>query len=377
LYVANPTGGHSPKLARIEPAPGGEPGSRLGFSYDAAGNQITAAAATGEGSVRTSFLDYSAESRLSRLRTSNGPSSTELLYDGRGFLRRSRLTATNTSDFEQTEPVYSSEGLLLARRYHKQSTGAEGGDTGVPPTTRVIMETAYIFYLGGRPVAQLTRPQLGGATDTLLYLTTDHLGAPVQATDASGAIVWEGGLDPFGTPFGFPSSRPPGEGEDPEEPPGGEDRTDSASAMATMESAGIFLRFPGQWEDPSFRAHGLSGGLYHNVHRYYMPGTGRYTTPDPVPVSDSPFAYSYVGGNPTTFVDPLGLDPRCVEPSGYHYIGPASLLHRLPRFHKPDFFNLLWYQTDCEACKNPTDITVVPSPALAVAPPGIRYLFGL
>ena len=180
----------------------------------AAGNQITAAAVTGEGSGRTSFLDYSAESRLSRLATSNGPSSTELLYDGRGYLRRSRLTATNTSDFEQTEPVYNSEGLLLARRYHKQSTRGGRGDTGAPPTSQVVVETAYIFYFAGRPVAQLTRPQAGGRADTLLYLTTDHLGTPIQATDTAGAIVWEGGLDPFGTPFVFPRGEVPPEGGD-------------------------------------------------------------------------------------------------------------------------------------------------------------------
>jgi hypothetical protein len=43
-------------------------------------------------------------------------------------------------------------------------------------------------------VAQLTRPQVGGGADTLLYLTTDHLGTPIQATDTAGALVWEGGL---------------------------------------------------------------------------------------------------------------------------------------------------------------------------------------
>ncbi|HEX9940533.1 MAG TPA: RHS repeat-associated core domain-containing protein [Thermoanaerobaculia bacterium] len=304
-YPSNQAGGHNPKLSRIEPAPGGEPGSHLDYGYDASGNETTVAAVTGEESGRTSFLTYSAESRLSRLSTSDGTASTELLYDGRGFLRRSRLTFSNSTDFEQTEPTYSSEGLLLARKIHQQNTRGGRGDTGAPPSSRVVMETAYLFYFAGRPVAQLTRPQAGGGADTLLYLTTDHLGTPIQATDVAGMLVWEGGLDPFGTPFVFPAPRPPGEGEDPQEPPEGEDQ--SAAATATMESAGIFLRFPGQWDDSSFRSHGLRGGLYYNVHRYYDVSTGRYTRPDPIGLAGGENLYVYVGGNPITSVDPTGL----------------------------------------------------------------------
>lgn len=83
--------------------------------------------------------------------------------------------------------------------------------------------------------------------------------------------------------------------------------------------AGIFLRFPGQWDDPSFRSNGLRGGVYYNVHRWYELGVGRYTRPDPLHVVEAnrPFMtaglghrwslYSYVDGNPLLFVDPLGL----------------------------------------------------------------------
>ena len=310
-------GGHNPKLSRVQPAPGGEPGSRLDFGYDAAGNQTTAAVTTPESSGWTSFLNYSPESRLSRLSTSNGPSSTDLLYDGRGFLRRSRLTATNTTDFEQTEPVYTSEGLLLARRYHKQSTQGGRGDTGSPPTARVTMNTTDLFYFAGRPVAQLTRPQSG--TDTLLYLTTDHLGTPIQATDTSGAIVWEGGLDPFGTPFVF-SRQGPSEGGDRDNLVTG----GAASTSATMEGAGVFLRFPGQWDDPSFRSHGLSGGVYYNVYRWYQPGTGRYSQPDPLGLRGDVNLFAYARSNPEKYFDSLGL---AVQVCCKNIPGTASRVH--------------------------------------------------
>jgi RHS repeat-associated protein len=301
-YLANPGGGRNPKLSRIQPAPGGKPGSRLDFSYDTAGNQTTATLSSLEGSGRTSFLNYSAESRLSRLATSNGPASTDLLYDGRGFLRRSRLTATNTADFEQTEPVYNSEGLLLARRYHKQLTRGGRGDTG-SATTATVKETAYLFYFAGRPVAQLTRPQVGGGTDKLLYLTTDHLGTPIQATDTAGAVVWQGGLDPFGVPFVFPREGS-SEGGDRDNPVTG----GAASTTSTMEGAGIFLRFPGQWDDPSFRSHGLRGGVYYNVHRWYKAGTGRYMQPDPIGLTGGINLFGYVLQNPIIWTDPSGTE---------------------------------------------------------------------
>jgi len=76
-------------------------------------------------------------------------------------------------------------------------------------------------------------------------------------------------------------------------------------------------------------------------------------------------------------VDPFGLVPKCVEPSGFHYIGPGSLLHRLSQFHNANYFNLLWYNTDCPTCQSPTDITVAPSPELGMASPGIRWLYTL
>jgi len=48
----------------------------------------------------------------------------------------------------------------------------------------------YVFYLAGRPVAQLRIDGTGAETWT--YLTTDHLGTPLVATDESGDIAWQG-----------------------------------------------------------------------------------------------------------------------------------------------------------------------------------------
>src|SRR5690606_29279210 len=93
-------------------------------------------------------------------------------------------------------PTYSSEGLLhaLARN-------------GAP-------ERSLVFHFAGRPVAQL---DLATGTETWKYLTADHLGTPIAATSQNGALLWQGGFEPFGA--------------------------DWSGAGA----AGVFLRFPGQW----------------------------------------------------------------------------------------------------------------------------------
>ena len=89
---------------------------------------------------------------------------------------------------------------------------------------------SFILYFAGRPIALLDRltavdPDSGStASRRLLYLTTDHLGTPDLATDESGSTVWSGGFEPFGVDY------------------------------AGAQDNGVFLRFPGQWEDSLGRA---------------------------------------------------------------------------------------------------------------------------
>jgi RHS repeat-associated protein len=124
--------------------------------------------------------------------------------------------------------------------------------------------------------------------------------------------------------IGDPTPRPPGEDGDPPLPGGEGDGSRasvpgaSTSATATMEGAGIFLRFPGQWDDSSFRSHGLRGGLYYNVHRYYLPETGRYTRPDPLGLRGGLHLFNYAFSSPLAFIDPLGLET--VHPCAFTWV---------------------------------------------------------
>ncbi len=292
-YTQNGTGGRTPKLTQIQPRPHGNGTGQITYNYDPAGNQTTETSSGQEGSGLGTNLGYSAESKLSQLTSTSAIPSTTLLYDGRGFLRDALLTYSSPGDFEHTEPLYGSEGLLYGRRWRRQSTfGTPQDDGSIGMITGD--ETTSVFYFAGRPVAQLTSGASGPASG-LVYLTTDHLGTPVLATNGSGAEIWSGGFTPFGTEY-------------------------------KLMLPQLFLRLPGQWVDSAWGEAG--GGLAYNVQRWYEAGVGRYESPDPVGVvrgGSNPMTYT--SGHPINSIDPLGLT-TCVliNSSEVLSVGPASLL---------------------------------------------------
>jgi RHS repeat-associated protein len=101
----------------------------------------------------------------------------------------------------------------------------------------------------------------------------DGLNTPRVITDAKGKVVWQ--WDSQNDPFG-------------EQQP--------------LSSNGFTynLRFPGQYYDQA-------SGLIHNGFRDYDPTTGRYLQPDPIGLAGGINPYVYVGNNPLSYVDPLGL----------------------------------------------------------------------
>jgi RHS repeat-associated protein len=97
--------------------------------------------------------------------------------------------------------------------------------------------------------------------------------------NSTGTAVWSGGFEPFGRDFTVPSA----------------------------ESFGMFLRLPGQWEDPFFDPSTLGVNLHYNLHRWYEPGTGRYISGDPIPIIETQQFYVYASNRPLVFIDLYGL----------------------------------------------------------------------
>ena len=115
--------------------------------------------------------------------------------------------------------------------------------------------------------------------------------AIVLATDQSGQEVWRWQSDAFGD--GLATSAP------------------NSGLNA------INLRFPGQYYDSE-------SGLYYNYFRDYDPQTGRYVQSDPIGLGGGWNTYSYVGGNPISYIDPLGLATNTNQRRQYYENFPTG-----------------------------------------------------
>ena len=279
-------------------------GSTRDYTWGAAGHVEEVAAG-----ANVIEFESDAEGRLSVVSRTAAAETAAFSYDGRSFLRAADETAGGTSS---VDPLYDSAGLLHALR--RQSSPADP------------VEQVTFFYLAGRPVAQLQTDGL--ATETWTYLTTDHLGTALLATDDAGALTWEGGFEPFGRDY------------------------QEGTPAGAVES-GVFLRLSGQWEDSSWREASSGAAIYYNVYRWYSPGVGRYTRPDPLKITGGanlwlydPNTYLYAWANPIVVTDPLGLygtnecsyyDQRCDECGGDYYCRLAPLAcNTFPMYPDPD-----------------------------------------
>ena len=316
--------GHTPVLDHVELG-GGVGGSR-GYTFDDGGNLSQ----VNPGANQIDFTTDDAGRLAQAART--GGETAYFRYDGRGFL------ALATNDQSQAmlplPPALAGRGRL-ARRVDEPifsdgfesgdicawSSSIGGGDPNCPSPPQLYTTVPHygsdgllyeldrdadvdrVLYFAGRPVALLQ----GDLDPQLTFLTTDHLGTPVYATDQAGAKTWSLGFEPFGEDW-------------------------QAGTGSGASTNGIFLRLPGQWTDPSWEDATLGAELYQNTMRWLELPTARYSRPDPL-MATAQWQYGYARQNPMRASDPLGL---------YTIVGDNgtvarafSLLRRLMR-HDPD-----------------------------------------
>ncbi len=129
-----------------------------------------------------------------------------------------------------------------------------------------------IIYLGSTstPIAVIK-------SDVLYYIFTDHLSTPRVITDINNTTVWSWHSEPFGITAA-------------------NDDPDQDGTKFTFNH-----RFAGQYYDSET-------GLHYNYFRDYDPATGRYPQSDPIGLAGGLNTYAYVGSNPLSYIDPLGLD---------------------------------------------------------------------
>lgn len=204
----------------------------------------------------TQDLNYTIQDNQSyTLEVDSTPTSSTLYVFPQGGTRAQGVSQTLTLDWTGGAAL---PRLMVVNGY------SWAGSTGVSNT--LYLTNVAMSQLTGRAVYNVHSDQI----DTPRQITT---------SDSSNTLVWRWDSDPFGasTPNGDPG--------------------------ATGTSFTYNLRFPGQYYD-------AETGLNYNYFRDYNPATGRYVESDPIGLGGEQLStYAYVGGNPVSLIDPLGLKP--------------------------------------------------------------------
>jgi len=153
----------------------------------------------------------------------------------------------------------------------------QGATVTTTPVTSLASQSASTKQVGTGWTLS-TASNAGTPVLDWFVVHTDQLGTARALTNSAGKMVWRWFTQPFGE--GAANTDVDGDGR----------------------SVTFNLRFPGQYFDWDTR-------LHYNYFRNYDVSTGRYIESDPIGLEGGINTYAYVGGNPLSFFDYLGLKP--------------------------------------------------------------------
>jgi RHS repeat-associated protein len=187
--------------------------------------------------------------------------------------------SSTTYGYNQAKQLISYAKGSISASYSYDGDGLRAGNTVSEVTEGYVWDlaegmptiiedggTTYITGPGGLPIEQVDG---SGAT---AYSLRDQLGSTRGLTDSSGQVVERATYDAYGNVRG------------------------ESGSVSTP------FGYAGQYTDSE-------SGLQYLRARYYDPSTEQFLTVDPVSAATQQ-PYSYAGSNPTSAIDPLGLDPQ-------------------------------------------------------------------
>lgn len=241
----------------------------LAYQHDAAGQRIQESGTLARRTMPTAVASaaYDAANRLTVW------GGTALVYDANGNL---------TSDGSRT---YTWDSRNRLKTIAGAATASFAYDTFGRRSSATVSGSTTSFLYDGLNIAQeltgvsVKATVLGGfgldeifrRTDTSgsRNFITDGLGSVMTLADDAGVARTQYRYDPYG------------------------------ATVASGDASSNRFQYTGRENDGT--------GLYYYRARYYSPSFGRFISEDPIGFAGGINTYEYVGGNPLSYVDPLGL----------------------------------------------------------------------
>lgn len=235
---------------------------RTRYEHDARGRIVRSTRRTLSGQTRESTYVWDDEDLLREVHTADG-ATWRYRYDPLGRrVAKQRIAADGAVE---AETAFSWEGSRLAEEYSRRPDGT------ITALTWDYQPNSFT------PTAQRRRTWVDGASaeqisEEFFAIVADAAGTPRELVTLDGRVAWRQAEGLWGP-----------------------------AAAAANSDVDCPLRFPGQYRDEET-------GWHYNLHRYYVPDTASYASPDPLGLDAAPNHHAYID-NPLVMSDPLGLNP--------------------------------------------------------------------